>query len=497
MTVTLFAVATEHLRQVPDQCRDRDTRVAAASTAGAARAGVALPRTGYREGVTTQAQPLFAGRYELGQLLGGGTADVYLGTDTRLRRPVVVKIARSGPEIEDVDRFDNEMRLLAGLHDPGLVTLYDAGTVDGRAYLVMQYVPGGTLGERLHREGALPADEVSRIGTTLAEALAYLHEHQVIHRDIKPGNVLIDQEGTVRLGDFGIARTVDAARVTATGLVIGTPAYLSPEQARGEPATPASDLYALGLVLLECLTGRREYVGAPLEVAVARLHRPPSVPQDLPDPWPGLLSGLTAGDPAVRPGARQVADVLAGRATTPLPAVVAEPARSAGGVQWASPPAAAAHRRRRAGVVAGLATAGLAAAAAGAVILSGALPGGSGGPGGAPNGGSSAPATPKTSMPAGQVANQPATDARGSGNRGPGRRPDTRRSGNSGRGSGSGGGSSTSPAAPTTPPATSGPADPPTSDPPTSDPPTDPPPTTDAPPAGAPSESVNPGGGNA
>jgi eukaryotic-like serine/threonine-protein kinase len=450
--------------------------------------------------VTTQTEPLFAGRYELGQLLGGGTADVYLGTDTKLRRPVVIKIARTGAEIDDADRFENEMRLLAGMHDPGLVTLYDAGTVDGRPYLVMQYVPGGTLGERLHREGALDPDEVSRIGQALAGALGYLHEHQVIHRDIKPGNVLIDGEGKVHLADFGIARTVDSARVTATGLVIGTPAYLSPEQARGEPVTPASDLYALGLVLLECLTGRREYVGAPLEVAIARLHRPPSIPQDLPAPWPRLLAGLTAEEPTVRPSPRVVADILAGRATMPLPISPAAPQHD-----WAAPPtrrAASGQRgsrpRRRRGVIAGVATCVLAAGAAGAVILTGAWPDNAGAPGAGPDSGqSTAPARPgPASKPAQPVATQQGAQ-RQDGNSGPGSANSGRgRGGNSGAGKphgtpGNGGPGATHPA----PPATSAPAQPtnpgtdPTTDPPTSTAPADPPPTTDP---GVPPNGTNP-----
>jgi serine/threonine protein kinase len=443
--------------------------------------------------VTIETQPLFAGRYELGRLLGGGTADVYLGTDTRLRRPVVVKIARSGPDIEDVDRFDNEMRLLAGLADPGLVTLFDAGTVDGKAYLVMQYVPGGTLGERIHREGALPADEVGRIGAALAESLAYLHEHQVVHRDLKPGNVLIDGEGKVHLADFGIARTMDSARVTATGLVIGTPAYLSPEQARGEPITPASDLYALGLVLLECLTGRREYVGAPLEVAIARLHRPPSIPEDLPAPWPGLLAGLTADDATVRPTARHVADVLAGRVTMPLPAVPPIPVARH---QWATP-APLPTRRRRRGLVAGVAAAGLTALAAGALVLASPWQGDQGTPSDGAGAGTSGPATPGAGkgQPAAPAANQ--QSAQHTGNRGPGNsgagRPTSAPAGGGGPGGGGPGpGGGAGGPGTSAPPRTSGPANPTTEPPATSDPTTEPPPSTTPPP---PNEQPSPTGG--
>jgi eukaryotic-like serine/threonine-protein kinase len=466
--------------------------------------------------VTTTTEPLFAGRYELGKLLGGGTADVYLGTDTRLRRPVVVKIARTGPADLDADRFENEMRLLAKLDDPGLVTLYDAGTVDNRPYLVMQYVSGGTLSDKI-RPGALEPDEVSRIGSALADALGYLHEHQVIHRDLKPGNVLFDSEGKAHLADFGIARTVDAARVTATGLVIGTPAYLSPEQARGEEVTPASDLYALGLVLLECLTGRREYVGAPLEVAIARLHRPPSVPQDLPAPWPGLLAGLFADDPAVRPGARQVADVLAGRATTPLPVVQEPIGRTSAGYAWASTAAAdgnepaavqshpAPYRRRRRGVLAGLAAAGLTAVAASAVLLASAWQPDPASPSQDGITRSSVPAKPtpkKSGQPAAPAANQQdrgnsggGSGSQGSGQPGAGAGSGAGQGGNSGGNSG-GAGSGTNPGTgPSTPPATSAPGGDPTTDPPvSSDPPTDPPTSDSPPPAAEPTDTANPAG---
>jgi serine/threonine protein kinase len=267
-------------------------------------------------------EPMIAGRYRIERPLGGGTSQVCRATDLRLGRTVVVKIARTEAVELDTGRFQNETRLLAGLRHPGLVTLYDAGTVDDRPYLVMQYVPGGSLAGTL-RAGPLPQAQVEAVGVALAEALAYLHEHHVIHRDLKPGNVLLGADGRVYLADFGIARTLDAARVTATGLVIGTPAYLSPEQARGEAATPASDMYALGLILLECLTGHREYPGAPIEAAVARLYRPPAVPAELPAPWPRLIGRLTADDSAVRPTARQVIAELSGAGdstlTIPLP----------------------------------------------------------------------------------------------------------------------------------------------------------------------------------
>jgi len=282
--------------------------------------------------VTVEAEPLFADRYRLEESLGGGSAEVHRGTDSRLGRTVVVKIAPAGSADFDRARFENETLLLASLRHPGLVTLYDADTVGDRAYFVMQYVPGGSLAARI-TEGALPPEATRQIGLALAEALAYLHEHRVIHRDLKPGNVLLGEDGDVFVADFGIARTIDSARMTSADLIIGTPAYLAPEQARGGEITPACDLYSLGLILLECLTGRREYSGTPLEAAMARLHRSPVVPPDLPHPWPRLLTALTATQPEDRLTARQVAAILAEKPerTTPLVVLLGETAGGAGG----------------------------------------------------------------------------------------------------------------------------------------------------------------------
>ncbi len=206
---------------------------------------------------------LLAGRYRLEELLGGTDAEVYRAIDEQLGRTVAVKIARSGSSGFEPERFANEMRVLAGLRHPGLVTLYDAGTADdGAPYLVMQYVAGVTLAARL-RDGLPAAEEVRRIGAALAGALDHLHADGIVHRDIKPANVLISDDGEVYLADLGIARARDTAGLTDTGLVVGTPAYLAPEQVAGRTVGPACDLYALGLVLLECFTGRREYQGTP------------------------------------------------------------------------------------------------------------------------------------------------------------------------------------------------------------------------------------------
>ena len=150
----------------------------------------------------------------------------------------------------------------------------------------------------------------------MAEALAYMHSKDVVHRDIKPANIILDAQGRPHLTDFGVARTLGAARHTATGMTIGTAAYLSPEQVTGGELTPAVDIYALGLTLLEAMTGRREYPGSIAESALARLNRAPEIPP-LPTPWPDLLARMTAIDPAERPLPEEVVDLL--RGTEPVP----------------------------------------------------------------------------------------------------------------------------------------------------------------------------------
>ena len=254
---------------------------------------------------------LLAGRYRLDGLVGrGGSAEVYRAHDTALDRTVAAKLVTvSGGE--DAARVGDEARLLARLNHPGLVPVYDAGTDDnGRPWVVMELVEGETLAETIKR-GPLPPDRVAIIGARLAEALAYVHGQGLVHRDVKPANVLMGRDGRVRLTDFGIARLVDAARVTATGLTVGTASYLSPEQVTGAAVTPATDVYALGLVLLECLKAEREYAGSAVETALARLHRPPVVPANLPQGWPELLRAMTQNEPSLRPSTSDVAADLA------------------------------------------------------------------------------------------------------------------------------------------------------------------------------------------
>ncbi|MDF2980200.1 MAG: serine/threonine protein kinase [Actinomycetospora sp.] len=250
------------------------------------------------------------GRYTLGDLIGrGGAAEVFRARDELLGRDVAVKLFPAGVGEADESRRQREVQTLAGMNHPGLVTIYDVGQERDRAYFVMQLIEGESLADRI-RSGPLALGDVVALGAALADALTYVHRHGVVHRDIKPGNVLLDTDGRPHLSDFGIAVLADATNITATGMVIGTASYLSPEQVRGQQVGPASDVYALGLVLLECITARREYPGNALEAAVARLHRAPEIPTDLPGPLAGLLAGMTLDEPMERPTTEQVVGEL-------------------------------------------------------------------------------------------------------------------------------------------------------------------------------------------
>lgn len=270
---------------------------------------------------------LLAGRYRLGDSLGrGGMGAVLRAEDVVLDRPVAVKIFSPGAaEPGRAASYEQEARILAGLSHPGLVTVFDAG-VDancadgGRAFLVMELVEGATLADVL-RDGPLPQQQVAHFGAQLATALAYVHRKGVVHRDVKPANILLEDDedapdgGTrAKLTDFGIARLVDSARMTADGLTVGTAAYLSPEQVGGGAVQAPSDVYSLGLVLLEALTGQIVFPGDSIAAATERLRRDPQVPDTLGTAWVRLLCSMVERDPAARPGAAEVAVALTGLA---------------------------------------------------------------------------------------------------------------------------------------------------------------------------------------
>ena len=275
---------------------------------------------------------LVGGRYRLLEVAGSGAmATVHRARDEVLGRIVAVKTFREqAPDPQHQLRRHGEMEVLAHLNHPSLAQLYDVGTeasADGTSsvtYLVMEFVEGIDLRQTL-RSGPLTDDDVRRLGADLASALAYIHALGIVHRDIKPANVLVPDPSPrtgrrlpVKLTDFGIARFVDAARLTQTNTTIGTANYLSPEQARGEPVGAASDVYSLGLVLLECLTGRIEFPGQAVAAAAARLFRDPRVPQELGEPWVSLIPRMTAQNPAQRPTAAEVATILTEAATEVL-----------------------------------------------------------------------------------------------------------------------------------------------------------------------------------
>lgn len=270
---------------------------------------------------------LISGRYRLIEPIGhGGMATVYRGQDEALGRDIAVKLFRaSAVSPDDVDRQETEMRLLASLSHPGLVTLFDAGKDDAgrddgeagepRAFLVMELVDGPDLRKRLRDAEPLSPPDVAYIGSELADALAYIHGRGVIHRDVKPANILLPPtvSGTLpraKLTDFGIARMLDGARITATNATLGTANYLSPEQASSRDVGFSSDIYSLGLVLLEAVTGHIEFGGSAVEAAIARLSRNPEVPDALGSYWCALLRSMTSRDPDLRPTAAEVSAAL-------------------------------------------------------------------------------------------------------------------------------------------------------------------------------------------
>lgn len=266
-------------------------------------------------------QVLIAGRYRLGEPIGrGGMGEVWRAYDESLARDVAVKLLL--PQDTDptaTSRFRLEAQTAARIDHPNVVGVRDFGEYDNRLFLVMELVRGDSLATTLARSGALPAERVARIAAQAAAGLAAAHRQGIVHRDIKPGNLLLDADGTLKIGDFGIARFLDdpGAALTATGQIVGTSLYLAPERALGRPAGPASDVYALGCVLYQLLTGRPPFQA---DTAVAILHQHldavPVPPRELgvpglPPAFESYLLGLLAKEPEHRPAAQQAADWFA------------------------------------------------------------------------------------------------------------------------------------------------------------------------------------------
>jgi serine/threonine protein kinase len=251
---------------------------------------------------------LIAGRYRVIRLIGrGGMSDVYAAVDQRDGTEVAVKMVRSA-EPELARRLAQEARALEGFAHPGLVRLLDTGVFDDQAYLVMELVTGSTLAQILHRGPLGPADTAA-LGANLGEALAYVHGRGVVHRDVKPANILVG-DGQARLGDFGIAQLLDASTLTIAGTTVGTASYMAPEQLENHRVGPSADVWSLGVVLLECLTGRRVYEGTPSEVIARRLAGPVPIPDNLPVPWKLMLTGMLDHRADQRLEAGEVATLL-------------------------------------------------------------------------------------------------------------------------------------------------------------------------------------------
>jgi serine/threonine protein kinase len=293
------------------------------------------------------ARPILDDRYRLDRVLGrGGMATVHQARDLLLERDVAVKVFPAvDSDTDDLLRNRAEIRVLATLSHPGLVTLHDAGTIHGddrseQVYLVMELVAGPTLADRVHRQ-PLTDRQAATVGRDVAEALAVVHARDIVHRDIKPANVLLTRPDaldddapagrTVKLADFGIARLAGATRLTMTGMTLGTVNYLSPEQATGSALGPASDVYALGLVLLECVTGRPAFTGTPAEVATIRLTSAPHIPAELGPGLRMLLEQMTRLAPEDRPTAQEVAAGMALLAGAQTDATLALPATDPAG----------------------------------------------------------------------------------------------------------------------------------------------------------------------
>ncbi|OBH14940.1 serine/threonine protein kinase, partial [Mycobacterium sp. E3247] len=251
---------------------------------------------------------LLDGRYLVqSRIASGGTSTVYRGLDTRLDRPVAVKVmdSRYAGDDQFLTRFQREARAVARLKDPGLVAVYDQGLDARHPFLVMELIEGGTLRELLAERGPMPPYAAAAVLRPVLGGLAAAHRAGLVHRDVKPENVLISDDGDVKIADFGLVRAVAAAGITSTSVILGTAAYLSPEQVRHGDASPRGDVYSTGILTYELLTGRTPFTGdSPLSIAYQRLDTdvpPPSAQIDgVPPQFDEFVERATARDPADR-----------------------------------------------------------------------------------------------------------------------------------------------------------------------------------------------------
>ena len=276
-------------------------------------------------------------RYEISHRLGaGGMGCVFLARDRLLSREVALKVLddRHAENPEFVERFRREAKAAASLSHPNIVSVYDAGEDDETPYIAMEHVPGGTLKDRLQDRGTLPSRVAAGVTFEVANALAAAHEKGIVHRDIKPDNVLVTDQGHAKVGDFGIARAVTATAITKTDLILGSVRYLSPEQAKGEEVGPSSDLYSLGIVLYEMLTGRVPFDEEnPIATAMKHVNEEPTSPRKLDPTIPKALEAITLKLLKKNPkhryqSAPELAEDLARMLVGPMPAEESNPSET-------------------------------------------------------------------------------------------------------------------------------------------------------------------------
>jgi serine/threonine-protein kinase len=290
------------------------------------------------------------GRFRIDGTLGrGGMAVVYLAHDTKLGRPVAVKVLADHGVEDDAfrARFAREARIAAGLTHPNVVQVFDVGEEEGRPFIVMEYVEGETLGDELRRERRLQPARVIDVARQCCAGLACAHAAGLVHRDIKPQNLLVTADGTVKIADFGVAHALDGTRLTLTGSIVGTARYLAPEQTMSTRVTGAADIYALGVVMYELLTGRPPHPGDSLpELVLAKRRESAKPPRALRPEIPAHLDAAVVACLAAAPDRRPTAAGLAEAFADDPTAVRSEPRRPVSAVRTEAAPRVFRARRR-------------------------------------------------------------------------------------------------------------------------------------------------------